>query len=106
MNRRSFLRILPGMFAVKQIAAQIKPIPAVADIVDTSSGLYFQLTKGNLVTYSKGSFSLQMFKDVISNLYGKDHPTNVVYPVKRSEYEIFDQELRDRYKYVLNRYRY
>lgn len=74
MDRKAFLRTLPGLFAVKEIAKHLATLPAQNPIATTnieyaSQGIYAMIRQGNRVTYNTGNFSIAMFKEVFEKLY-------------------------------------
>lgn len=75
MDRKSFLRVLPGLFAVKEIAKHLASLPAQNPIatanVKGALGLYAQIRQGNRVTYNSGQFSLAMFKEVFNEMHSR-----------------------------------
>ena len=76
MDRKAFLRILPGLLAAKEIAKHLATLPASNPIATTNVkgalGLYAQIRQGNRVTYNSGQFSLAMFKEVFENMYSSN----------------------------------
>lgn len=68
MDRRSFFKILPGLFAVKEIAKHIDSLPKPVEN-QRYRGLYYQIKHGNRVQYNAGKFDVEMFKKVMGDLY-------------------------------------
>lgn len=62
MERRSFLKILPGLFAAKTIAKELAtPVPVVR------GGIYDMMSNSNKVTYQP--LTLAKFREVFNEIY-------------------------------------
>lgn len=71
MDRKSFIRIIPGLFAVKEIAKHLATLPATSPVAQANinRGLYYQIKQGNTVTYNKGNFSPETLQKVMGDLF-------------------------------------
>lgn len=82
MDRKSFFKLLPGLFAVKEIAKHLDALPIPEPV--GSKGLYYQIRQGgNIVTYNVTTFTIDDLKMVIADMfYGKSLKERELMPMQ------------------------
>lgn len=70
MDRKSFLKLLPAIFAVKSIAKELAKLPAQPPVYEGSKGLYYQIRHGgNRVSYNAGQFDISTMKRAMADIF-------------------------------------
>ena len=70
MDRKTFFRTLPGLFAVKEVAKHLAALPVKVAEPQGYKGLYHQIRHGGtIVNYNRGNFDMTMFEKALADLY-------------------------------------